>query len=61
MTESTADTTRLLRAWTDGDPEALKELTPRVYRELRRMAAHFLRSERPGYTLESVELVHEVY
>jgi RNA polymerase sigma factor (TIGR02999 family) len=55
------DTTQLLRAWAGGDPEALKQLTPRVYRELRRMAGHFLQNERPGYTLQSVELVHEVY
>jgi RNA polymerase sigma factor (TIGR02999 family) len=56
-----ADTTQLLRAWTAGDTDALKELTPRVYRELRRMAAHFLQGERPGHTLQSAELVHEVY
>lgn len=58
---SIADTTRLLREWAGGDPEALQQLTPRVYRELRRMAAQFLRKERPGYTLQSAELVHEVY
>jgi RNA polymerase sigma-70 factor, ECF subfamily len=56
-----ADTTQLLRAWADGDSEALRELTPRVYRELRRMAAQLLRNERPGYTLQSADLVHEVY
>lgn len=55
------DTTRLLRDWAGGDPEALKQLTPRVYQELRRMAAHFLQNERPGYTLQSIDLVHEVY
>jgi len=58
---SSADTTQLLRAWAGGDSEALQQLTPRVYRELRRMAAHFLRKERPGYSLQSAELVHEVY
>jgi RNA polymerase sigma-70 factor (ECF subfamily) len=56
-----AQTTQLLRAWADGDSEALKELTPRVYRELRRMAARLLRNERPGYSLQSADLVHEVY
>jgi RNA polymerase sigma factor (TIGR02999 family) len=56
-----ADTTQLLRAWTAGDTDALRQLTPRVYRELRRMAAHFLQGERPGHTLQSTELVHEVY
>ncbi len=56
-----ADTTQLLRAWADGDTQALKELTPRVYRELRRVAAHLLQNERPGYTLQSTDLVHEAY
>jgi RNA polymerase sigma-70 factor (ECF subfamily) len=58
---SSAVTTKLLRAWASGDSEALKELTPRVYRELRRVAARLLRNERPGYSFESADLVHEVY
>lgn len=58
---SNADTTQLLRAWASGDSEALKELTPRVYRELRRMAARLLQNERPGYSLQSADLVHEAY
>jgi ECF sigma factor len=41
--------------------EALEQLTPRVYRELRRIAGHLLRNERPGYTLQSTDLVHEAY
>jgi len=55
------DTTQLLRAWAGGDQEALGELTPRVYRELRRMAAKFLQNERAGQTLQSADLVNEVY
>jgi RNA polymerase sigma-70 factor, ECF subfamily len=58
---SSADTTQLLRAWASGDSSALEELTPRVYRELRRMAARLLQNERPGYSLQSTDLVHEVY
>ena len=62
MADSTAaDTTQLLRAWADGDSGALEQLTPRVYRELRHMAARLLRNERPGYSLLSTDLVHEVY
>ena len=53
--------TQLLHAWAGGDNQALERLTPRVYRELRRIAAQLLRNERPGYTLQSAELVHEVY
>lgn len=56
-----ADTTQLLRAWAGGDSAALDQLTPRVYRELRRVAARLLRNERSGYTLQSTDLVHEVY
>jgi RNA polymerase sigma factor (TIGR02999 family) len=55
------DTTQLLRAWASGDSEALEELTPRVYRELRRMAARLLQNERPGFSLQSTDLVHEAY
>ncbi len=58
---SIADTTQLLRAWADGDSQALQQLTPRVYRELRRVAAHLLQNERPGHSLQSADLVHEVY
>ena len=36
-------------------------MTPRVYRELRHLAARLLRNERPGYTLQSTDLVHELY
>jgi RNA polymerase sigma factor (TIGR02999 family) len=56
-----ADTTQLLRAWADGDSEALRQLTPRVYRELRRMAARLLQNERSGVSLQSADLVHEAY
>jgi RNA polymerase sigma-70 factor (ECF subfamily) len=58
---ASADTTQLLRAWADGDSQALQQLTPRVYRELRRMAGRLLQNERPGRTLQSTDLVHEVY
>jgi RNA polymerase sigma factor (TIGR02999 family) len=62
MTESrTSDTTQLLRAWAGGDNQALHELTPRVYRELRRVAAKLLQNERTGVSLQSAELVNEVY
>src|ERR1039458_2549861 len=54
-------TMEILRASAAGDSEALGKLTPRLYRELRRMANHFLKNERVGYTLQATELVHEVY
>jgi RNA polymerase sigma factor (TIGR02999 family) len=45
----------------DGDPAALEELLPLVYDQLRRMAARYLREERPGHTLAPTALVHEAY
>ena len=35
--KESSETTRLLRAWADGDKRALEQLTPRVYNELRRI------------------------
>jgi RNA polymerase sigma factor (TIGR02999 family) len=57
----TSETTKLLLAWADGDGHALEALTPRVYRELRRMAGAFMKGEREGQTLQATDLVHEVY
>ena len=56
-----SETTRLLRAWANGDRDALEKLTPRVYDELRRIAGHFMRNEHPGRTLQTTALVHEAY
>ena len=53
--------TRLLADWSSGDRQALERLTPLVYDELRRLAGHYLRRERPGHTLQSTALVHEAY
>ncbi len=52
---------RLLRAWNDGSPEALDELVPIVYAELRRLARARLRQERSGHTLQTTALVNEAY
>src|ERR1700694_3874332 len=56
-----SETTQLLRAWANGDPAALEQLTPRVYEELRRIAGHFMQNERPGRTLQTTALLHEAY
>ncbi|MEO8215995.1 MAG: sigma-70 family RNA polymerase sigma factor [Acidobacteriota bacterium] len=53
--------TKLLRAWSDGKPEALDELAPLVYEELHRLASHYMRGERAGHTLQTTELVNEAY
>ena len=57
----TSETTLLLRAWADGDQNALERLTPHVYRTLRRIAARHLQNERAGQTLQATALVHEAY
>jgi RNA polymerase sigma factor (TIGR02999 family) len=53
--------TRLLQAWSEGDPRAQEELMPVVYQELRRRAAAYLRRERRDHTLQPTDLVHEAY
>src|SRR5262245_66327806 len=55
------EVTQLLRAWRAGDRQALDDLLPMVYDELRRLAAHYLRGERQDHTLQSSALVHEAY
>jgi len=58
---SRQDVTGLLRRWNEGDRGALESLIPMVYGELRRLAAHYLKVERPDHTLQPTALVHEAY
>jgi len=44
-----------------GDPAAASRLLPIVYGELRRLAFHYMREEKPGQTIQATELVHEAY
>lgn len=53
--------TGLLIRWSEGDQGAFDQLTVLVYEELRRLAANYLRQERPGHTLQATALVHEAY
>src|SRR3954452_5589275 len=55
------EVTRLLECWSAGEKNALDELTPLVYRELRRLAAAYLRRERDDHTLQPTALVHEAW
>jgi len=43
------------------DAEALAEMMPEVYEDLRRLAASYLRGERSEHTLQRTALVHEAY
>src|SRR5438874_12167985 len=44
-----------------GAVDGIDDLTPLVYRELRKIAAAYIRRERPGQTLQATALVHEAY
>jgi RNA polymerase sigma-70 factor, ECF subfamily len=57
----THEVTLLLVEWAKGNQNALNDLTPLVYRELRQLAASYLRKERQGHTLQPTALVHEAY
>ena len=59
--ESSTKVTVLLERWRSGDRAALDALMPLVYEELRRLARHYLKQERPDHTLQSTALVHEAY
>jgi len=62
LTEATSsDVTNLLVAWGNGDEDALAQLMPLVYQELRRLARSYMRRERPGHPLQTTALVNEVY
>jgi RNA polymerase sigma factor (TIGR02999 family) len=60
MADSPGDVTVLLARMKSGNAEALTELLPLVYQELRRLAAHYMRHE-SGNTLQPTALVHEAY
>ncbi len=55
------EVTQLLLAWSAGDQGALEKLTPLVYKELRRLAAHYMAGQRPDHTLQATALVNEAY
>jgi hypothetical protein len=61
MARTPAEITTLLLDWRDGKGAAGEELLAVVYQELRRLAAHYLRQERPDHTLQATALVHELY
>lgn len=64
MTDATGSAgaaTQLLLAFAGGDRNALDQMVPLVYDELRRLAEHYLGAERPNHTLQPTALVHEAY
>ncbi|MCB1034399.1 MAG: RNA polymerase subunit sigma-70 [Acidobacteria bacterium] len=53
--------TQRLRAWSQGDADAAREVLPWIYDDLRLIASSYIRRERPDFTLQSTALVHEAY
>jgi RNA polymerase sigma factor (TIGR02999 family) len=56
-----SDVTQILSVIDQVDLQAAERLLPLVYEELRRLARHKLRQEKPGQTLQATALVHEAY
>ena len=61
MAASPGEVTQLLAQIKGGNEDALAKLIPIVYRELRRLAGHYMRGERLSHTLQPTALVHEAY
>lgn len=55
------EVTRILNAIEQGDPNAVGQLLPLVYDELRRLAGQKLAHEQQAQTLQATALVHEAY
>ena len=61
MDHPSAEVTRLLKAWSNGQEQALDRLVPQIHRELRKLAAGYLRKERHDHTLQPTALVNEAF
>jgi RNA polymerase sigma-70 factor, ECF subfamily len=58
---SIGDITVLLRAWREGDRQALEDLIPLVYQELYLTAKRYMARQKPDHILQSTALVNETY
>lgn len=61
MEPGSGEVTRLLAELSNGNPGAEAKLIPLVYDHLHRLAASYMRGERPGHTLQPTGLVNEAY
>jgi len=61
MTPGSVEITVLLGAWRDGDQAAFDRLWSIVYNDLQRMARRYMRTQRPGNTLQTTALVNEAW
>jgi RNA polymerase sigma factor (TIGR02999 family) len=60
-THTSGEITLLLQQMGGGDTQASEKLLRLVLPELRALARHYLRGERPGHTLQPTALVNEAY
>ncbi len=61
METSAPSVSQLLQRWSEGDRDALDQLTPLVYDELHRMARRYMQQQPIGHTLQTTALIHEAY
>jgi RNA polymerase sigma factor (TIGR02999 family) len=61
MQPPSQEVTELLVAWSGGDSDALQDLMPVVYEELRRLARQYMHREAENQTLQTTALIHEAY
>ncbi|MGH9766521.1 MAG: sigma-70 family RNA polymerase sigma factor [Blastocatellia bacterium] len=61
METSSKQISHLLQLWSEGDSEALDQLMPLVYQELRRMARRYMGQQPSCHTLQTTALIHEAY
>jgi len=61
MKPEKGDVTQLLNEMAKGDSGAAEKLLPLVYTELHRLAASYMRRERPDHTLQATALINEAY
>ena len=59
--QQAGEVTRLLRAWANGDAQALDSLWPLVYQDLKQLARRQLLHERGDHTLQRTALVNEAF
>ena len=58
---STHEITRMLKAWKNGDTNALERLAALADRELRKIARRLMSNERHAHTLQPTDLVNEAW
>lgn len=61
LTANPEEITQLLIKLSNGNRDAVDQLLPLIYGELKRLAGSYLRRERSGHTLQPTALVHEAY